>query len=78
MRELVQYIATSLVDDPKQVKVSQVRQGSRQVVRLEVAKEDMGRIIGKNGKVANAIRIMLRVVAAQEGKQAFLDIVEPE
>lgn len=78
MKELVEYIATSLVDDPKQVKVSQVRQGSRHIIRLEVAKEDMGRVIGKNGKVANAIRTMMKVVAAQEGRRAYLDIVEPQ
>jgi hypothetical protein len=43
-----------------------------------VAQEDMGRIIGKSGKVANAIRTMLRVAAEREGKQATLDVVEPE
>jgi hypothetical protein len=43
-----------------------------------VAQEDMGRIIGKSGKVANAIRMMLRVAAEREGKQATLDVVEPD
>lgn len=77
MKELIQYIATSLVDDPTQVKVIQERSGSTTVLKLQVAKEDMGRIIGKSGRVANAIRILLRVAAAQEGKRATLDIVEP-
>jgi hypothetical protein len=78
MRELVEYVATSLVDDPSQVSVNQYRRGPQVVIKLEVAKEDMGRIIGKNGKVANAIRMLLRVAAAQEGKRVILDIVEPE
>ncbi len=78
MKELVEYVATSLVGDPSQVTVSQYRRGSQVILKLEVAKEDMGRVIGKNGKVANAIRMLLRVAAAQEGKRVILDIVEPE
>jgi predicted RNA-binding protein YlqC (UPF0109 family) len=77
MKDLIEFIATSLVDDPTEVEVTQERQGSQTVVRLQVAKEDMGRIIGKSGRVANAMRILLRVTAAQEGKRVVLDIVEP-
>jgi uncharacterized protein len=77
MKELVEYIATSLVDDPTQVRVSQERIGSQTVLKLNVAKDDMGRIIGKSGRVANAIRVLLRVAAAQEGRRVALDIVEP-
>lgn len=77
MKDLIEFIATSLVDDPTEVEVSQARQGSQTVLRLQVAKEDMGRIIGKSGRVANAMRILLRVAAAQEGKRVILDIVEP-
>jgi len=78
MQELIEYIAKSLVDDPTQVEVSQYRRGSQSLLSLRVAKEDMGRIIGKGGRVAGAIRTLLRVAAAQEGKRANLDIVEPE
>ncbi|NLG72249.1 MAG: KH domain-containing protein [Chloroflexi bacterium] len=78
MKDLISFIATSLVDDPTQVRVYQMRRGSQVVLRLQVAKEDMGRVIGKSGRVANAMRILLRVAAAQEGKRATLDIVEPE
>jgi len=78
MQELIEYIAKSLVDDPTQVEVSQYRRGSQSLLSLRVAKEDMGRIIGKGGRVAGAIRTLLRVAAAQEGKRATLDIVEPE
>jgi uncharacterized protein len=78
MQELIEYIAKSLVDDPTQVEVSQYRRGAQVLLNLRVAKEDMGRIIGKGGRVAGAMRTLLRVAAAQEGKRATLDIVEPE
>jgi len=77
MRELIEYIAKSLVDDPNQVKVTQERAGSNSRLELYVAKDDMGRVIGKSGRVANAMRILLRVAAAREGKQASLDVIEP-
>jgi predicted RNA-binding protein YlqC (UPF0109 family) len=78
MKDLIDYIARSLVDDPSQVEISQGRRGSQVILRLKVAKEDMGRVIGKSGRVANAMRVLLRVSAAQEGKRATLDIVEPQ
>jgi uncharacterized protein len=77
VKELIEYIAASLVDDPTQVEVETSRRGPQSVLRLFVAKEDMGRVIGKSGRVANAMRVLLRVAAAQEGKRAILDIVEP-
>jgi hypothetical protein len=77
MKELIEYIALALVDDPTKVSVQQGRDSSQIRLNLQVAKEDMGRIIGKAGKVANSMRILLRVAAAREGKQASLDIVEP-
>jgi predicted RNA-binding protein YlqC (UPF0109 family) len=78
MKDLIDYIARSLVDDPSQVEISQGRRGSQVILRLRVAKEDMGRVIGKSGRVANAMRMLLKVSAAQEGKRATLDIVEPQ
>ncbi len=78
MKELIEYIATSLVSDPTQVEITQTRRGPQTILKLRVAKEDMGRVIGKSGRVANAMRVLLRVAAAQEGKRAELDIVEPE
>jgi predicted RNA-binding protein YlqC (UPF0109 family) len=77
VKELIEYIALSLVDDPSQVVVNQNHVGGRETLELHVAKEDMGRVIGKAGRVANAMRILLRVAAAREGKQASLDVVEP-
>lgn len=78
MQELVDFIARSLVDDPTQVHVTQYRRGAQVVLSLRVAKEDMGRIIGRSGRVAGAMRTLLRVAAAQEGKRASLDILEPD
>lgn len=78
MKDLIEFIATSLVDDPTEVDVSQARRGSQTIVKLQVAKEDMGRVIGKGGRVANAMRVLLRVAAAQDGRRASLDIVEPQ
>jgi hypothetical protein len=77
MRELIEYIASSLVDDPTQVQVYESRRGAVMKIRLKVAKEDMGRVIGRNGRVANAMRALLNVAAARQGKQAHLDIEDP-
>jgi hypothetical protein len=78
MKELIQFIATALVDNPTQVEVTEIKRGSQVIVQMQVAREDMGRIIGRGGRVVTAIRTLLRVAAAQEGKRASLDIVEPE
>ena len=77
MKELVEFIANQLVDDKSQVVVKEIDDGGRVVVNLQVSKEDMGRVIGKGGRVANSIRILLRVAAAREGKKVSLDIIEP-
>lgn len=78
MQDLIEYIALSLVDDPLQVRVNQYKRGPNVEIRLQVAKEDMGRVIGKHGRVANAMRNLLRVASAREGKRASLDIMEPK
>jgi len=77
VKELVEYIANQLVEDSSQVIVKEIDEGGRIRVELQVSKEDMGRIIGKGGRVANSIRVLLRVSAAREGKRVTLDIVEP-
>ncbi len=78
MKDLIEFVACSLVDDPTQVRVTQSRRGQTVTFKLQVAKEDMGRVIGKSGRVANAIRILLNVAAAREGKQATLDVADPQ
>jgi len=77
VKELIEYIALSLVEDPSQVVVTEYRSGGRENLELHVAREDMGRVIGKGGRIANAMRTLLRVAAAREGKQANLDVAEP-
>jgi uncharacterized protein len=77
MKALTEYIAKSLVDHPEEVVVGEVRQGNRVTLELNVAKDDMGRVIGRGGRVANAIRTLLRVAAERDGCQATLDVVEP-
>jgi hypothetical protein len=77
MKDLIEFIARSLVEDPTQVQTEQIQRGGTVKLRLWVAKEDMGRVIGRGGRVANAMRTLLRVAAAKEGKSASLDIVEP-
>lgn len=77
MKTLIEYIARSLVEKPDEVVVKEFRSGDRVRIELSVAKEDMGRVIGKNGRVANAIRALLRVAADREGVQATLDVLEP-
>lgn len=78
MKDLIEYIAKSLVDHPDKVEVRESGGGSRVRIELSVSKDDMGRVIGRGGKVANSIRALLRVAAEREGKQATLDVVEPE
>ncbi len=78
MKELIEFISLSIVDDPTQVQVTEVRGRSGVNLILKVSKEDMGRVIGKGGKVANAMRTLLRVAAAREGKRANLEVVDPQ
>ncbi len=78
MKELVAYMAENLVNDPAQVHVVE-KGGARSIIlELRVAPEDVGRVIGKNGRVANAMRALLNVAAARQGKRVILDIVGPK
>lgn len=74
MKELVEYIAANIVDNPDAVQAFEQRERDRVVVRLVVDPEDMGKVIGKEGRIAQAIRTLLKVAAAQEGTQALLII----
>ncbi|NPA90883.1 MAG: KH domain-containing protein [Chloroflexi bacterium] len=74
MKELVEFIAKALVTDPSQVRVEEEDRGDVIVLHLYVAPEDMGRVIGRGGRVANAIRTLLRVAATRQGKRVMLEI----
>ena len=74
-KELIEYTAKFLVYNPDAVVVREIEGVTATVYELSVAPEDMGRIIGKGGRVANAMRTLLRVIAAKEGKRVTLEIV---
>ena len=71
---MVEYIAKSLATKPEDVKVTEEVEDGRVMIRLEVAEEDKGKIIGKQGRVAQAIRVLLRVAAVKEDTRAILEI----
>jgi predicted RNA-binding protein YlqC (UPF0109 family) len=75
MKELIEYIARSLASDPDSVVVTESMKDGRMVFRLQVADEDKGKVIGRQGRVAQAIRVLLRVAAVKNGTQAVLEIV---
>jgi predicted RNA-binding protein YlqC (UPF0109 family) len=75
MKELVEYMAKAVVDDPSRVEVREVEGATSTIFELSVAPDDMGRVIGKGGRVANAMRTLLRVAAVKEGKRVTLEIV---
>jgi predicted RNA-binding protein YlqC (UPF0109 family) len=75
MKELVEFIAKSLVDDPSQVYVSEIEGENSVILELRVGPEDMGRVIGKGGRTVNAVRTLVRVLAAKQGKRVTLEVV---
>lgn len=78
MQELIEYIAKSLVERPEAVKVVLLPEGGRTIVRLQVAPADMGKVIGKGGRIAEAMRTLLKVASAREGTRAVLEIAPEE
>ena len=75
LKELIEYMAKSLVDDPDQVHVEEIEGTSATIYELRVGADDMGRVIGKQGRVANAMRTLLRAAAARQGRRVTLEIV---
>ena len=75
MKELVEYIARAIVSAPDAVKVTEENEEERVIVKLEVAPDDKGRVIGRQGRVAEAMRTLLRVAATKEGVRVRLEIV---
>jgi predicted RNA-binding protein YlqC (UPF0109 family) len=75
MRELIEYIAQALTSNPDAVRVTVTDEGDQIVIRLEVAPEDKGKVIGRQGRVAQAMRVLLRVAAVKDGTRAVLEIV---
>lgn len=76
MKELLQFLAQSLVNHPDQVEVKETQSDNASVLELKVAKEDLGRIIGKQGRTAKSIRTILNAAASRTNRRVVLDIVE--
>lgn len=76
MKDLVQYLARSLVNNPEAVEVKETQGDAASVLELRVAKEDLGRIIGKQGRTARSIRTILNAAAARTNRKFVLEIVE--
>ena len=76
MKELVQYLAKSLVNNPDAVEVKETQGETASVLELRVAKEDLGRIIGKQGRTAKSIRTILNAAASRANRKVVLEIVE--
>jgi len=75
VRELIEFVAQNLVSKPDEVKVEEVDSGRQTVVELTVARADVGKVIGKQGRTARALRSLLKVAAAKQGKRASLEIL---
>ncbi len=75
MKELIEYIAKSIVDHPEEVEVVQEGTGDLVMLKLKVAQEDMGRVIGRQGRIVNSLRVLVRVMAVRQGIRASLEIV---
>jgi predicted RNA-binding protein YlqC (UPF0109 family) len=76
MKDLVRHIAEALVDAPEQVRVTKINGSQTQVIELKVAKEDVGKIIGRQGRTAQAIRTLLNAASAKIKKHTVLEIIE--
>jgi uncharacterized protein len=76
MKELVEYMAKALVDDPDRVLVTEVVNGSETILELRVGPGDMGRVIGRGGRVVNAMRALVQMTAARQARRAQLEIIE--
>ena len=76
LKELIEYIAKALVDNPEQVKVSEIEGEKTSVIELSVAKDDLGKVIGKQGRTARAMRTILSAASTKVRKRAVLEIIE--
>jgi predicted RNA-binding protein YlqC (UPF0109 family) len=76
MEELIRYIATALVDHPDQIQIKETEQDDTIIIELTVAKEDLGKVIGKQGRTARAMRSLLSAAAGKVNKRSRLEIME--
>ncbi|MBC7087344.1 MAG: KH domain-containing protein [Tissierellales bacterium] len=76
MGELVEFIAKSLVDNPEEVKVTEIEGTQSVIIELRVAPEDMGKVIGKQGRIAKAIRTVVKAAAIKQNKRVVVEIIQ--
>jgi len=76
MKELVRYLARALVSNPGAIEIKESEKDGTSVIEIKVAKEDLGRIIGKQGRTAKSIRTLLNAAASRENRRVMLEIVE--
>jgi predicted RNA-binding protein YlqC (UPF0109 family) len=76
MRELVEFLARSLVADPDAVRVDEIEEDGEVVLEVHVAPDDLGRVIGRSGRVANAIRTIAKAAATREDRRVLVEIIE--
>ena len=76
LKDLVSYLAGSLVDEPDTVQVREIQNGDSVILEMSVAPDDMGKVIGRHGRVARAIRTVTKAAAARQGRRAMVEIVE--
>ena len=76
MKELVLYLAKALVNHPEEVEINEIQGETAAILELRVAKEDLGRIIGKQGRTAKSIRTLLNAVASRTNRKVVLEIIE--
>ena len=76
MREMVEYIVKQIVDNPEEVKVQEMKGEKVTLLEISVAKEDMGKVIGKGGRIATALRTLVEAAAAKLKKRVMVEILE--
>jgi uncharacterized protein len=76
MRELLEFLARALVEDPDAVEVTEIDEDGDVVLEVEVAEDDLGRVIGRGGRVANAMRTVVKAAATREDKRVIVDILD--
>jgi hypothetical protein len=76
MKDLLEFIAKALVDEPDSVDVKEIGEGRSVILQLKVAESDIGKVIGKKGRIANALRVIIKAVATKDGKVAIVQIID--
>lgn len=76
MKELLEIVAKALVDNPEEVSVNEIEGEDALILELKVAKDDMGKVIGKQGRIAKAVRTLIKAAAVKENKRVIVEIVQ--